>query len=324
MGNTLLSSPLSFMKHLFTFFIFLFSLNYGYSQCYADFTPTVNSCDQTVTFSADSALVNDPNLTYTWDFGYSGSAAATGATVSHTFPVVNGGGTNSYTVTLTVTGDSCSASGSVTTETVVIDQVPDAGFTFTTSSCSQDVNFTKTNPSSGYTYSWNFGDGSPVVSSQNPTHAFPLVNGGGTNSYTVTLTVTSTCGTHSYNQTVVIDQVPVASIQHTDLLTGFDLGFKNCNATQSNPNYTINVNDNSGISSSNITYSINWGDGNTTSSLNSINNETHLYTAQGLFTITVVATGVNGCSDTETYQFFNGNFWTFKIILNANNFILFY
>ena len=103
MGNTLLSSPLSFMKHLITFFIFLFSLNYGYSQCSADFTPTVNSCDQTVTFSADDTLTNDPNLTYAWDFGYGGSVD-TGATVSYTFPVVNGGGTNSYTVTLSVTG----------------------------------------------------------------------------------------------------------------------------------------------------------------------------------------------------------------------------
>ncbi|MFT6938064.1 MAG: PKD repeat protein, partial [Saprospiraceae bacterium] len=110
------------MKHLYlTFAIVLFSLNYGFGQCSAAFTANVSSCDETVTFTADSAGTNVGNLTYTWDFG-SGGVTATGSTASFTYPVVNGGGTNSYTVTLTVTGPICSTNS--TSQNVVIDQKP--------------------------------------------------------------------------------------------------------------------------------------------------------------------------------------------------------
>ena len=203
------------MKHLFTFIIFLLSWNYGFSQCSSAITATVNSCDQTVTFAATDNATNDPNLTYTWDFGYSGSTTATGTSVTHTFPTINGGGTNSYNVTLTVTGGSCGANGS------------------------------------------------------------------------------------SSIDTVVIGQVPVASIEHVILYPGgisIPGNFTNCNATQSNPNYTFSVNDNSGISSANTTYTIDWGDGNTFTG-SSITNVSHQYTSQGLFNVLVTATGISGCSD---------------------------
>ena len=71
--------------------------------------------------------------------------------------------------------------------------------------CLQDLN-----QSTGATsYSWNFGDSSPVDNTANPSHTY-VVNG----TYVVTLTVGGPCGTLTYTQTVVITEV---GIQDNDL-----------------------------------------------------------------------------------------------------------
>src|SRR2546430_1467991 len=49
-----------------------------------------------------------------------------------------------------------------------------------------------------YSYSWNFGDGSPISTVQNPTHIF-----GSSGSYDVVLTVTDAGGNHAVSSTLV-------------------------------------------------------------------------------------------------------------------------
>jgi PKD repeat protein len=79
------------------------------------------------------------------------------------------------------------------------------------------------------TYSWNFGDSSPLDNTANPSHDY-LANG----TYTVTLTVTGPCGTDTYTQVITITQV---GMQDTDLANTLSL-FPNPN----NGQFTLSFN----------------------------------------------------------------------------------
>ncbi|MFK7949327.1 MAG: PKD domain-containing protein, partial [Saprospiraceae bacterium] len=186
--------------------------------------------------------------------------------------------------------------------------------TFTTivNSCEQLVSCTLDTillNNSTLTYTWDFGDGSSTVTGNNPSHTYPVVNGGTTNTYTITLITSGIgCGAgDTITQNVSIDQVPIAGLQN--LITGIDANFLSCNATLVNPTYTLTVTDTSILAgSSNMSYTIDWGDGKTNFTGSTIpNNTNHQYTAQGEFPITLYATGNNGCIDTSTYDFYNGN-----------------
>jgi PKD repeat protein len=295
-----------FMKYLHLYLIFgilLFSLNDGFGQCNADFTVTQTNCNQSASFSIDNVTAGK---TYTWDFGYA-TPTVTGTNVSHTFPTISGGNTNTYQVTVSESG--CN-SNTNTTQSVIISQVPNAAFTYTGSSCSRQVNFTKTSPSSGYTYSWDFGYGSNNNSNASPNHTFPLIYGGGTNTYNVTLMVTSSCGSVSSSQNVVIDQKVVSGLQ-SKLAPNIpiDNQFALCNSTASSPTDILYVNDISQTAgANNLSYNIDWGD--MTPDFNGTNipaNLSHSYISQGAFVLTLTVTGNNGCSEVYTYNVYNGN-----------------
>jgi PKD repeat protein len=267
----------------------------------AAFTYTGSSCSRQVNFTKTSP---SSGYTYSWDFGDGSNNS--NASPNHTFPLINGGGTNTYNVTLTVTS-SCGAVSS--SQNVVISQVPDAAFIYTVNSCSRQANFTKMSPSGGYTYSWDFGDGSNS-SNASPNHTFPLIYGGGTNTYNVTLTVTSNCGTVSSSQNVVIDQKVVSGLQ-SKLAPNIpiDNQFALCNSTASSPTDILYVNDTSQTAgANNLSYNIDWGD--MTPDFNGTNipaNLSHSYTSQGAFVLTLTVTGNNGCSEVYTYNVYNGN-----------------
>src|SRR5207247_6531372 len=116
-----------------------------------------------------------------WDFG-DGSAVGTTRNPSHTY---SAGG--SYTVTLTVT-DNQRAQNSVTHPVAPSqpNQPPTAAFTASCSSLSCSFNTQCSRDCSSVVCSCDdFGDGSAVGTTRNPSHTY---SAGG--SYTVTLTVT--------------------------------------------------------------------------------------------------------------------------------------
>src|SRR5439155_620870 len=100
---------------------------------------------------------------------------------------------------------------------------PVANFTSSRPTLSCDFTSTSSDPDGSIAgYSWNFGDGSPVVTTQNPSHTY---GAGGT--YTVTLPVTDNQGgTNSHSQGVTVtagNQAPVAAFNQS--CSGLDCTF---------------------------------------------------------------------------------------------------
>ena len=155
---------------------------------------------------------------------------------------------------------------------------PIAGFSGTplTGCAPLDVNFTNTStPLAGDTlvYSWDFGDGSPVTSTENPSYIF--TTGG---SYVVTLTAQGS-GACVVRDTITIDIVsPAASFTPTVV----------CNGTTTDyANTSINS----------TTYE--WDFTSDGSIDNTLTNPSFLFPNGGTYSTTLIATdGVTGCKDT--------------------------
>ncbi len=109
-------------KYFVVVFLTLSSMvqSLGGQNCNADFTFTVSGCNVVSFAPANSS----PNLTYTWDFGDGNNSSESNP--SHTF-ISFGNGNQNFTVRLTVNGDDCNEASS--TQTVSVQQVPDAAIT---------------------------------------------------------------------------------------------------------------------------------------------------------------------------------------------------
>ena len=158
--------------------------------------------------SFDGTGSSDPEsgaLTYSWDFG-DATANGSGSSPSHTYAAAGG-----YTVTLTVTDPGLETDSDTATVTIAANQAPsaNAGGPYSGPSGSP-VAFSGSGSdpeSGGLTYSWNFGDGSPAASGQNPTHTY------GAGNYTATLTVTDPGAAQATDTaTVTVAGLPAATI----------------------------------------------------------------------------------------------------------------
>jgi PKD repeat protein len=132
----------------------------------------------------------------TWEWTFNGGTPAfstlqnpvvqyaTGGVHNVTLEVSNGYGSNSSTIP------------------VYVNSIPNAVANFQYTINNHVVSFTFTGTAAN-TYSWDFGDGTPLVTIANPVHTFPL-NG----TYDVTLEVGNACGTNSITKTITISVLP--------------------------------------------------------------------------------------------------------------------
>lgn len=162
----------------------------------------------------------DPN-----DVGGANTIATAISSISY-----NGGNWQRLSIPFTYVGTPSNAAYIITTfttnqtpgggnggDTLAIDDmelvyVPKAMFTTSgTSVCAySSLDFTSTSTNFPTSYSWNFGDGSPVSTVQNPSHTF---NTPGT--YNVTLTVTNQWGSTTSNATTItVLSLPDASLSY--------------------------------------------------------------------------------------------------------------
>ena len=217
----------------------------------------------------NSTSTGDIN-TYTWDFG-------DGNTASDASPSRSYATSQTYTVTLTVSGPSGTDTA---TRTVTVYDPPQISFTHNqiTTTTPFEVQFNSV-ASGGpiNTYTWTFGDGSPTSNTADPTHSY--ASGG---FYAVTLTVSGPGGSDSAFSNIQIVETfapPIANFSADVIEGGVPL--------------TVNFTD---LSSGNISgRNWNFGDGATSADIN----PQHTYTTTGTFTVTLNINGPGG-SDTAS------------------------
>lgn len=277
---------LKFLCISFTLIFFRVTTLHAQCPAVADFDFD-RVCNMGQVHFQDQSFLTDTGqiVQWNWDFGDGNTSIAQN-------PMHNYVPGASYNVQLTVT-DSSGCTSTIIIP-VFVDPLPVAGYTFTpNNACSGSlVSFTNTSTGSGLTYSWNFGDGSPVSTLPNPTHTYTSY-GCGTQNYTATLTVTDSNGcTSTVSHTVSVLQQP-------DVLYLEVNGFRFCHTDTLSISDTAMVFNFSPSSACISSYTIDWGDGSPLEVIplpfDATNGIDHIYTSLGYFTVTITATGTNGC-----------------------------
>lgn len=165
------------------------------------------------------------------------------------------------------------ASGPDCVQTVV----PQASFTTSSpDALGETSSFSNTSLGTTLAYAWDFGDGSPLATERDATHAYAA-----TGTYTVTLTISNTLGTDT-----AVDTVDILLAPQADFLA-------------SNPNVVgeTAVFTNTSSGGQPIAYTWEFGDG-VTSTLES---PTHVYTSTGNYTVTLTAVNPVGTASHTTF-----------------------
>ncbi|MBL0153489.1 MAG: PKD domain-containing protein [Chitinophagaceae bacterium] len=214
-----------------------------------------------------------PN-TFTWDFGDGSPKVTTGSgSVNHQYAAAG-----TYNVTLLLNDDRyCNSPDDTVLQLNVAANVL-ARFTAPNIVCiNKTVQFTSTSVGAD-TYLWDFGDGSPTSTDQNPIHTYTTAG-----PFTVTLTASNlgTCNkTNTTTAVITVFDTPTASATFapdppvTNTPTVFN-------------NLSLNA----------IRYKWLFGDGDSTLT-NSLISVSHQYNATGSFNALLIAYNQAGCTDT--------------------------
>ncbi len=216
---------------------------------------------------------------FEWDFG-DGSPIVTGNPVSHAYNVAG-----DYTVTLIVE-NSIGCRDTLTRPQYIRIHPPVADFTQNTTSGCPPLSVTFTDLTASIypviAWSWDFGDGNTGTGAP-VTHNYTTPG-----VYTVTLIVTDSLGcrdTIVKPNLITVFAPPTALFGITDTL--------NCQP------FTIQLTDSSSGAFPITAWNWSFGDGGTST----LQNPAHAYLNLGTFTITLIATDANGCSDTMSLPF---------------------
>ncbi len=242
-------------------------------QVNANFTTSSPVCaGQNVTFS--NTTTPGPGGSRLWNFGNSATSTALNPVYTYTTP-------GSYTVTLIEQyANNCN---DTVQKTVTVNPKPSAMFTSAdTVACSVPFSASFTNTSTGASsYSWSFGSGSSTAT--NPTHIYNALG-----TYSVRLIAISSSGcrdTFTRNNYIKL-QVPVATLTASPDSTCANTTVQ-FSSTLNSPLYATN-------------YRWNFGDGSSIVNCAACNTQTHAYSSNGTYTVTLVVTTASGCHDTVT------------------------
>lgn len=167
-------------------------------------TPTAILNHRMYNYGAYNAFWNTvPDSIYAWDMG-DGSPLQWSTNAAYTYPAAG-----LDTVTLYTLGGLFSSC--LDTKETYLNITPNAVASFTqNTTASPVIAFTSTS-TGAVTYAWDFGDGSPIDNTANPSHTF------GVGSWTVTLTVTSAGGC---NTSVITQNVTILATDITNATMG--------------------------------------------------------------------------------------------------------
>ncbi|HYG36995.1 MAG TPA: PKD domain-containing protein [Cytophagales bacterium] len=228
--------------------------------------------NSTVTFENTS---NKGHWDYHWDFG-DGEYSSEKDPLTHTYK-----SPGNYKVTLTLSNEYCSKE--FVEGVKIVPQPPLAKFSAdVTKGCRPlTVNFKNlTENSEGANYTWEFGDGFGMSNAENPQYTFYEPG-----KYTVKLTALNSEGKQS-NETkeyfIEVSDLPIAAFQFNRSVIHI-------------PEEQVNfVN----LSMNAESYLWDFGDGNTSYE----KDPSYVYSDTGTYTITLIAFGKEGCSDTSTVE----------------------
>lgn len=190
-------------------------------------------------------------------------------------PVIKYTTAGTFTVSLKVTDNSGCFDD--TAQTINVWPTPIVNFTANSPCQGDSVKFinSSTVPGGGIVLQsiWNFGDGSPLISGNSPTHVYPITS----NTYNVQVIVTSdkNC-VNTYQKTITIYPKPVASFTASSVCLSDMMKF--VNTSTGDKNYW------------------DYGDGAT----DNLRNPNHQFSTSGSHTIKLVTTTNFGCSDSIT------------------------
>jgi gliding motility-associated-like protein len=238
-------------------------------------------CIGATTAFTDQSTVSSGTITgWHWDFGVTTATNDTSNIPSPNFTYAAAG---TYNVTLTCT----SSNGCVTTlmVPVTVSALPTANFTSSIGCQGTPTTLTDISvPGSGSitNWTWDFGDGSPTSSTQNPSHTYT-----NDSTFNVSLIITNTAGCiDTIALPVVVSSIPVVAFS-ADTLAGCPL-------------LCVNFTDLSTISSGTIT-AWTWDFGDQTPA-STQQNPSHCFAISGTYDITLVASAGGGCTNTLTIQ----------------------
>jgi PKD repeat protein len=230
--------------------------------------PTTGPRPLTVQFTDTSG--NTPT-SWQWNFG-DGTSNATTQNPSHQYT-----GTGTYTVILTATNAYGSNTRSVVDYIVTTETPPVASFygVPTTGTVSFNVQFTDTSSNTPTSWAWNFGDGTANATTQNPLHSYTVAG-----TYSVILTATNAYGSNSYKITDMIQANAPSGSPPTAAFSG----------TPTTGPYPLTVTFTDGSSGSPVAWYWDFGDSGTST----LQSPSHIYTTDGVFTVAMRATNLDG------------------------------
>ncbi|MFN8395264.1 MAG: PKD domain-containing protein [Bacteroidia bacterium] len=245
------------------------------AQVTANFSGTpLSGCSPLVVQFTD--LSTGPVTTWSWNFGNGNTSNLQNPAAVYVTP-------GTYTVTLTVSGGGFNDS-EVRTAYITVFQNPTAGLVNSTprvgcaplTVCFNDISTPGSGAINGWL--WDFGDGN-TSTQQNPCHTYAAAG-----TYTVSMVATDVNGC---NNTVVMLNYVSVSTPPTANFTGSPL-------SACAPPLNVSFTNTSTGGAGPLSYQWNFGDGGTSTATS----PTHTYNATGSYTITLIATDVNGCADT--------------------------
>ena len=232
-------------------------------------------------FNNQNSTIVGNIITYNWSFGDPNSGANNFSTLENPthFYAIPG----VYIVTLIITDDlGCSNQYQ---KSIVINPLPNASFQASETSCTNDTtwftDYSSAQVGSVVEWFWDFGNGQNSTL-QNPYQVFE--GGLGDTTYLVNLTVWDDSGcSDTLSQIVNVFGLPTANFLVEDNCFGQNTVFTDLSTSASG---TI------------ISWEWSFGDG----TFSALQNPIHLYNSTGDFTIQLISTTSNGCSDTTSQQ----------------------
>ena len=231
-----------------------------------------------VEFTSTSTIANGANMGFSWDFA--GSGISREENPAYAFATAG-----TKTIILTATSEFGCANS--TSQTITLNESPEADFNWDAACNLTPINFVFTgsvpNKGSNSSYSWDF-DGEATAGQPTPSYLFNKV---GAKKVTLTVADLNGCSSSIVKELNVVLQS----------VAGFSAkGFEATDVCEGDKAVFINS---STVAAGNLSYSWNFGDNTPVSTDHS---PTHTYTSPGVYSVTLNALVEGGCSDDITVQ----------------------